>query len=385
MEKILHEQYIVLLIVKQMCNALTPEEEAELQNWIEADEEHLKAYELLRQTKPEEERERYARLDAGKAWKKYKARYGKKSPRKISYWTTVITAAMVILAIGILIFFKSGRDADPLASIVPGSSKAVLILEDGSQKDLSREEIMRIDGIEVKNDGTSIAYGKTGGEYKTTAYNELQIPRGGEYRLMLADGTQVWLNSQTKLRYPVSFDGEKREVWLEGEAYFQVAKDAEHPFVIRTRERVAVEVLGTSFNVRAYKDESRIETVLEEGVVKMSAAGQVVKLLPGNRSCYDCESRQMEVGMVDTRIFTDWRSGQFIFFKKRVEEILRDLSRWYDLEIFYRSEKAKDILFSGSVKKYDHITTLLEAMEVAGGITFEIKGKTLTVDVTQKE
>lgn len=387
MDRIIKEQYIVSLIVKEMAGTISEPENFELQCWLSESQEHQKSYEQLKQTKIDEELQRYRRLDSREGWKKYKALRGGERRHRIMRWNSV-AAAVIILLMGMWVLMRPGQLAEESIGGAPGSSKAVLILADGTQKELAtpgKEEILHLGTMMVKNNGTSICYEtmqKSAAE-SSIVYNELKIPTGGEYQLVLADGTHVWLNSQTKLRYPVRFTGNKREVYLEGEAYFEVTKDKEHPFCVMTRKAVSVEVLGTSFNVRAYQDENQIETVLEEGCVKMSAAGQVLVLQPGNRSSYDIHTRNMNLETVNTRLYTEWRTGQFTFVKKRVEDILRDVARWYNIDIFYQSEAAKDILFSGSFKKYESITPLLEAIEVAGGVVFDFKGRTLTVSIAQ--
>lgn len=175
-----------------------------------------------------------------------------------------------------------------------------------------------------------------------------------------------------------------REVTLQGEAYFEVAKDKVHPFIVRTRDNINVQVLGTSFNVRAYADEKDIEVVLETGVVRMKTSGQEVMLKPGEMSCYNTQTRNMDKQSVNTANYTGWRKGQCIFIRKRIEDIFKELARWYNMEVFYRNEAAKNIVFSGSIKRYDSIRPLLEAIEIAGGIKFEIKGNVLVIDTTDQ-
>ena len=232
----------------------------------------------------------------------------------------------------------------------------------------------------IRNNGTELQYATTENATNKHAnnYNELIVPKGGEYTLTLSDGTKVWLNSQSKLKYPVAFNDTNREVYLEGEAYFEVTKDPHHPFHVNAKDRVTIEVLGTSFNVRSYPDETKVETVLEEGSVRMSKGKEKVTLSPGYKAVYQPE-KGIETTSVNTELYTAWRHGQYIFVDESVENILKQLSRWYNIEVFYSNEKAKSVIFSGDVRKYNDITTLLEAMEIAGGIHFKINGNTLIV------
>lgn len=383
MDRIIKEQYIVSLIVKEMAGTISEPENFELQCWLSESQEHQKSYEQLKQTKIDEELQRYRRLDSREGWKKYKALRGGERRHRIMRWNSV-AAAVIILLMGMWVLMRPGQLAEESIGGAPGSSKAVLVLADGTQKELAtpgKEEILHLGTMMVKNNGTSICYEtvqKSAAE-SSIVYNELKIPAGGEYQLVLADGTHVWLNSQTKLRYPVRFTGNKREVYLEGEAYFEVTKDKEHPFCVMTRKAVSVEVLGTSFNVRAYQDEETIETVLEEGVVRMSTDKQQIVLNPGQRAVYQIAGGQMQVGEADTQIYTSWRKGMFVFNDITVEAIMRDLTHWYDVEVFYSDERVKHQMFNGKVKRYDNIQGLLKAMELAGGVRFELNGRTLIV------
>lgn len=272
-------------------------------------------------------------------------------------------------------------------TISPGSSKAMLILNNGeiiSLSEKNKTEIVATEELSIRNEGSRLRYTASENTKNEQAnnYNELIVPKGGEFTLTLSDGTKVWLNSQSKIRYPVIFNDITREVYLEGEAYFEVAKDPQHPFHVNARNGVNIEVLGTSFNVRSYTDENAIETVLEEGSVRMSQGKDAVILSPGNKAVY-LPNEPIQLTTVNTELYTAWRHGQYIFMEESVENILKQLSRWYDIEVFYSNEAAKSVVFSGDVRKYDDINTLLEAMEIAGGIHFRINGKTLIVSYSE--
>ena len=258
----------------------------------------------------------------------------------------------------------------------------MLVLNNGNIIDLSKRktEVITNQKLSIKTDGTQLSYSVTedSKDEPTDEYNELIIPKGGEFTLTLSDGTKVWLNSQSKIKYPVIFNNITREVYLEGEAYFEVAKDAHRPFHVNTKNNVCVEVLGTSFNVRSYSDENSVETVLEEGIVRMSQGKDAVVLKPGHKATYR-PNEPIQTTTVNTELYTAWRHGQYIFMDESVENILKQLSRWYDIEVFYSNEAAKSVTFSGDVTKYDDIDTLLKAMEIAGGVHFKISGRTLIV------
>lgn len=224
-------------------------------------------------------------------------------------------------------------------------------------------------------EGNTLVYPETD---TTTApvYHKITIPRGGEYILRLADGTRVWLNSETELEYPVVFTKKQRQVFLKGEAYFEVAPDSLHPFIVKT-EQQNLRVLGTSFAIRAYANESVILTTLETGKVNIHSKGQEVILTPGEQSCL--KDGNLTVAKVNTTLFTAWHKGIFIFQDQPLENILNTLARWYNIDIFYTNENLKDIHFTGELKRYDRIQDFLCKLEILEKVRFTIKGRTVTV------
>ena len=309
------------------------------------------------------------------------------SKRLLGKWYWAAAVAVFIIGIATLFFYQEEHPTVAKTTISPGSSKAMLILNNGeiiSLSEKNKTEIVATEELSIRNEGSRLRYTASENTKNEQAnnYNELIVPKGGEFTLTLSDGTKVWLNSQSKIRYPVIFNDITREVYLEGEAYFEVAKDPQHPFHVNARNGVNIEVLGTSFNVRSYTDENAIETVLEEGSVRMSQGKDAVILSPGNKAVY-LPNEPIQLTTVNTELYTAWRHGQYIFMEESVENILKQLSRWYDIEVFYSNEAAKSVVFSGDVRKYDDINTLLEAMEIAGGIHFRINGKTLIVSYSE--
>lgn len=384
MDKIRYYQHIASLILKQKLEELDDNEAKELREWMEADTANGARYRRL-QKSMETQDLTHQHIDSAAAYGKYRRRYHSRPARSFFRY---VAAAMIFLLLGFsgLFFYRtvstdSGREKHAEAPIIPGYAKAVLTLGNGTMINLntSGNKIIRTDGTLIRNDSSCIDYTTPATPGATNHLNELRTPAGGEYQLVMADGTSVWLNAQTRLRYPEHFTQMERTVWLEGEAYFEVAKDSKRPFRIMTKDDVCIEVLGTSFNVRSYQDESMVETVLEKGSVRVARMKDTVILSPGMRGLYEHNTDRITTGKVDTRPYTAWRSGQFVFYEETVESILKKLSRWYDINIFYRNESVKQMVFSGNVRKYDDINTLLEAMEMVGGIAFEVKGRTLIV------
>ncbi len=222
---------------------------------------------------------------------------------------------------------------------------------------------------------------RQGGEQKKWQYNTLEVPRGAEYELILADGTHVWLNADTRLRYPTCFNTDERRVYLEGEAYFQVTKDTAHPFRVESEAQV-VEVLGTQLNVYAYGHEERTYTTLVEGKVAVtaSASGQHVQLMPGQQASLGRQGGEIVVGEVNIQQVVDWKNGMFVFDDLSLEAILRKVARWYDVEVFYRNQQAKAIVFKGNLPRYGELPELLKVLENSSEVHFSLKGNTLIVE-----
>lgn len=382
MDPIIKEQRIASLILKERWSDLSETEKAFLDSWRKESYEHEALYQRLCHKDFSTDLSRYKQIDVRKGLARYNKRYPHKTEKRISnrwYWAA---AAVVLLFLGgISLYLQQNGEGMPVCAVVPGTSKAILVLSEGETIDLTqkKKQIVSTQKLTVNNDGSELQYIATGPQSQTDSlnYNEIIIPRGGEYTLSLADGTKVWLNSQTRLRFPVAFGKDRRDVYLEGEAYFDVAKDSLRPFHVNL-SKVDIEVLGTSFNVRGYADESDIETVLEEGRVQVKYSTGVVVLKPGDKAVYNSDGR-MEVKPVDTELYTAWHLGRYVFDKEPLENILRLFARWYDIEVFYMNESAKSVLISGDVRRYDEINTLLDAIEIAGGVHCRLTGKTLVV------
>ena len=215
-------------------------------------------------------------------------------------------------------------------------------------------------------------------EKQEVQYNTLIVPRGGDFKVALADGTTVWLNSCTRLRYPVDFRGDVREVWLEGEAYFEVARDEAHPFVVHADD-VAVRVLGTSFNVLAYAGEAEVTTTLEEGsvAVVMPTGERVIR--PDEQLVFNRESREMAVREVDAGMYSAWKDGMFVFENETLERIMDRLRLWYDVEVFFSSEEVREVRFTGDLQRYEDFTPIVDMLEEVAGVDIHVNGKCIII------
>lgn len=311
-------------------------------------------------------------------------------------WVRVAAVAGVIFATGIWIYqyqHKTRSGAGNLAGahqsslqndIAPGGNKAILTLADGSKIILDSANngaITKQGNMTVikLNDG-EITYSPETRNLKpeTVAYNTITTPRGGQYQLVLADGSKVWLNAASSLTYPTAFAGKERKVTLTGEGYFEVAHDATKPFKVDVAGKEEVEVLGTHFNVNAYGDESFIKTTLLQGSVKVNAHGQSAMLKPGEQA--QLETRNAKLGTtdnVDLDQVVAWKDGYFSFQNANLEEVLRQISRWYDVEVFYEGDIPKRT-FAGAMQRSLSLSQVLKLL-VQNKINFEVEGKKIIV------
>ncbi|WP_147678993.1 FecR family protein [Algibacter pacificus] len=262
-----------------------------------------------------------------------------------------------------------------------GSDKAILTLEDGSNVILEKGQAYVSEN--VSGNGKEIVYNTKLKSTKNINYNYLTIPRGGQYFVKLSDGTQVWLNSDSKLKYPVQFvDGETRVVeLLYGEAYFDVSPSDQHrnsKFKVFTGDH-EIEVLGTEFNINAYKDESEIYTTLVEGKVSVNSGILHKQLIPGEQSKYNKKDNIINISKIDVYNEVSWKRGAFSFKGKPLKDIMNVLSRWYNFEVYFENKSLEKKTFGGVFSKDQRIEDILMLFENTNKISFEISGKTIIV------
>ena len=367
---------------------LSKEEEKEIEQVLsEVKEMNTLVEELKDKNRIEHEMHVIAKFDTERALSKLKNRKQVKR-RGILSW---IAAASVVVIAGVSawILLSQEPDVDNLSvteKFEPGKAIVTLEMASGLKYRLDTlSSFVRNNRVNVafdNNDGVlkikeqdSLADGAT----KEIGYNTVNVPYGGTYTVELCDGTKVYLNSGTTLEFPSRFDGKVRSVILKGEAYFDVARNVSKPFVVEVDE-MKVKVLGTSFNVKSYVDEPGVYTTLVEGSVAILRDGQPEKKIkPGEQAYYNKGVGTLSIAEVDVNEFTSWKDGLFYFKDIALEEILRIVSRWYDLEVFYMNQGAKSVIYSGKLPMYSSVEDVLRKFEISGDVRFELKGRTLTV------
>lgn len=267
--------------------------------------------------------------------------------------------------------------------IPPGGNKAILTLADGKTITLNEAadgELIKAEGLLIRKTGHGQLVYEVAGNHAGYTYNTISTPQGGTYQIILPDGTKVWLNAASSLKFPTSFATLKeRKIELSGEAYFEVVKDAKHPFKVLTPKQ-EVQVLGTHFNVSSYADETVVKTTLLEGAVRVSNlqkanAGMVV-LKPGQQSTLSNDG--ITVAKADLDEVLAWKNGVFVFNDEPLESIMKKVSRWYDVEVVYEGVD-KHKLFGGSVSRFDNVSKVLRQLELTGGVHFKVEEGRITV------
>jgi putative anti-sigma factor len=372
------------LIVLQLDHEQTADEEKELAAWLAEKKEHRQWWESYLQIRAQAKLlDRPFSADTEKALAKVKAsRRFLRGSKKAIAWAAVL-ALPLCLGLWLLLQAMLGEENRLFSEVArPGKEKAILkiaaqrpIRLDGEIDTL----IITENGTKIKTDaGNMLSFLIDSAGYKTAQEeNQLIVPRGGEYRITLSDGTRVWLNAASVLTFPPVFAGNERKVRLVGEAFFEVTPDTARPFIVATA-RMDIKVLGTSFNVSVYEDEETVHTTLVKGSVEVQPVQQeAIMLKPGEQACL--AGNRMTVKAVNTRQFTSWIDGKFMFCNTALEEISKQISRWYDVDIFFSSEQVKTICFTGAILRFEPLEELIRMIENTSNVRFSVKGKTIVI------
>ncbi|MEQ2978273.1 FecR domain-containing protein [Butyricimonas faecihominis] len=377
---------IARLIAEELTGTIDEKDRVVLARWLDEDERHREEYaDILESLKTGNEawkdQERGRQLMESR-WGAVKSHTVQKTGRWIT-WSKY--AAVIVLFVSIGIFWlvneeKQEVENGTVAQIEHGSMKAQLVLANGKKVDLRPETSLQLEevgGTRILTSDNRIKYsGKDSlaGQSAEVKYNTLIVPRGGEFSLELADGTRVWLNAESRLRYPVAFTGKERKVEMEGEVYFEVAKNKEKPFIV-TVNGVDIRVLGTSFNVSAYQEE--VVTTLVEGKVQLKKGNEQVILSPNQQAIWSDD--EFRVKQVDARNYVLWKEGIFYFEDVDLETILDDMARWYNVNVFYMNPALKEMKFSVEIRRYGDINEILRRIGQTKRVKFEIKDRTINV------
>lgn len=379
--------YIARLIARYLSDEIGEEEQAELTRWRDELPENERLFqEICKEENIKQNMQKRQTFHAEDGWEGVQRKIQRHRFRHRILNICKYAAIFIFpVAIATVAIYKSGNEPQPLSQveeqIVPGGKKAVLILDNGEAIDLkstSGVELKEKDGTVIQVDSTVLNYQQAPARTsEKLAYNKVNVPRGGEYQLMLSDGSKVQLNSMSSIRFPVQFAQDCRLVELEGEAYFEVSKTGQ-PFIVQTKG-MKIEVLGTTFNISAYANEE-YQTTLVSGSVKVQTENGSNRILkPSEQACITPGSNQINVRNVDTAFYTSWIHGKINFKDQRLDDIMKTLARWYDMDVVYENEATKELRFGCYVNRYNEITPLVKLLEQTGRVTVTVEGKTIKI------
>ncbi len=301
--------------------------------------------------------------------------YPKLEKRNIKkhYWL-YSAAATVAVIFGLFLYLKWSTDKVISPTINHGISKATLILPNGKKISASSEDFT------YKQENVSVNYKKGSFSYvgnvssDSLVENTLVVPMGGEANMTLSDGTKVWLNADSRLKHPVKFIGKNREVTVSGEAYFEVAEDKNHPFIVHT-SKGDVKVLGTGFGITSYPEEKAFVTLAHGKIAFSDNAEKMMYLKPGEQ--VKIEGGKWEKRTVNIEEYVGWKDGKFVFHNRTLSDIMNTMERWYNVEIVFETPKIKDVRFSGDIRRYESINVFLEALVLTRELEYSVEGKTI--------
>ena len=394
------------LLEKYLGDCITPEELQRLQALVEEHDNEPALSEMIAAILAEDRYTEKSGVDLQQAFNKVMQEAGQRetmvrahadnetasivttsSHIHILYKLAAAAVLLILLGAGFFWWYRAIPRGAVMATnitpaIIPGGNKAVLTLADGSTivLDSARNGALGQQGSTriIKLDSGRLAYAVNGNDVNTALqYNTISTPRGGQYQVVLPDGSQVWLNAASSLRFPVAFTGKDRSVTLTGEAYFEVAQHAGKPFVVRTRG-MQVNVLGTHFNVMAYADEDRVKTTLVEGAVSVSQGNATSLMKPGQQAAIDDNGTRFNISRPDIEDVMAWKEGEFRFRKTDINTIMRQIARWYDVDIAYKGDLSGIRLY-GSMTRKENVAQLLELLEQTGMVRFSTNGNKITV------
>ena len=384
MDDLQHRLLVSQWIAEEFAGIIDEDRRAKLEAWRKESAGNEQEYqELLQEFRSGDILEPYPEEEIGRQWKKFSKRNRTIHP-VFRYWYRYVALIVLLLgAAGVLKWQldetrKTSERTTQTISLAQGSP--LLVLADGRTM-LLNDSVgwgREADLQQVRLDEQGITYQQSDSLEKEEVFNTLIIPKGGEFQIQLADGSRVWLNSESELRYPVDFVGTERKVFLKGEAYFQVAKDATKPFRVVVND-MQVEALGTEFNINAYRDDNCLRTTLAEGKVRVSYPDtyQEYILEPGEQAVLKGGVITTEQVNVDDIIA--WKKGRFVFSDMSLEAIAHQLERWYDVEIRFDDVVAKYYRFTGVMKRYNELEQVLELIEETTNVRFKVEGRQVKV------
>lgn len=392
---LVNTENIYKIILAVLAEEATEEERAQLQAWLNMSEQNMlefkqieRIYHLSEKSYTPTQKD----FDVERAWMQVQQRITKKRRHlSMRYWLPYAAASLIgiLFIIGGLYFIPQPISEDFVAQqTIEHFKEPTLLLEGGQQISLKEDSfLLHQNGVTIRNNKESqLSYKeKEQQSIKEITWNRLVIPKGNAYELILADGTQVWLNAESELSYPTRFTGNTREVKLKGEAYFKVTKNAEQPFIVKTKE-IDIRVLGTSFNVAAYQTDLTTSVTLVEGSVAVSTEnGECHNIVPSEQFSYHKNINNTSIKTVDTNLYTSWMQGKYIFKDATLHEIFNKLAHWYDFTVEYRNEELQQKRYSLVIDRTINLHQLLELISYTSDVKMVQLGRNIIVEQEKQE
>lgn len=381
---------IASLIAKKLAGEMTGEEQFMLDQWIKESPENERLYAAVIDPVNKAERDAFLKdINVDADWQKLSDKvFNEKGGKQITLLWYKVAAAIAFLCVTTAAFYVGKKAVSTnsfeaqVAKIAPGTSQAIvklhngktILLADSSNQDKKFEEA---NGVNLYNTSGGISYDANEVASDELIYNEVIVPRGGEYKVTLSDGTKVWLNSETQLKFPVKFAASERAVELTGEAYFEVAHNAEKPFIVNTLQQARVQVYGTQFNVNGYEDNTQVYVTLNEGKVSVRKEGSDEVMLKPNEQAV--LTNNINIVKVDAAQFSAWKDGLLVFDNLSFDEITKLLERWYDVKFEFESEAIRNYRFTADIKRYSTFRDVLKFFEKTDQFNFEVEDKTIRI------
>ena len=373
---------IETLILKYLQGKLAEEEKRQLDEWLKDDRNKKLFSRLVNKQRILVKMERLDEYDWEKSWKVMEKKLHERRKFSWKYWGMVASLLGIVL-LGTWVFMEKNEKKSPVVvmrGVEPGGVFAELVLPDGKIVELNKDSnnlFLGESGKVLRNENGVLFLTQDSVQLQKVGYSEIRTPRGGEYQVVLPDNSIVWLNADSKLRFPLTFSGKERRVFASGELYFQVAKDSLSPFRIEVEGLYEVEVLGTEFNVRAYSDLPSA-TTLVDGRVLIRDKGTKVVLKPGEQAVKG-KHGEVVVREVDVAPYIAWKQGYFLFEDERLEDILNELARWYDVNVFFENSSVREERFSVDMPRHESFEEVLRLIEQTRSIQIEIEGNNVFV------
>ena len=359
---------------------ISEQEEAALREWLEEAERHRAWFREYREKLPLGEFEEVVQIsDVKEQWQKLDQLTKERKHIGWRKWSAYAAGVALLLSVGLWWGIQREKVEEPvtrMAVIEPGTAQAVLILNDGEKITLKDRDTL----VDTKSSSINIQTGLVKYDVKPTEsveveYNTIEVPRGGIYSLVLSDGTKVFLNSDSRLKFPVTFNGENRRVELSGEAFFEVVSDSSHPFIVHTRD-METRVLGTSFDIQAYPDELTTKTTLLTGrvLVSVNHLSLTETLKPGLQASWTKGTDKITVKKVNVATQALWRDGIIMLDDDELDDVMRMLARWYNVTYKFKGDRSVKHTFTGKIDRNEDLESVLKTLTLLGGPKFEIRG-----------